>query len=153
MATLEELQEISMEGFQVVSGDMFRHVSRLNAPTVTLWYNSISFSKAALVALNSCERVRIEVNAKTRCILLVPVTVKDKDGIRWMKTGKAPQARRLECKAFTSQLYEQWGWKEDFVYRTVGRIVTADNKVMLLFNFSDPENWKFNEKAKAQKNE
>ncbi len=137
----EEIREISMDGFQIVSGDMFRALTRVNLPAITLWYNSISFSKAAVVALNNCERVRIEVNPKTRCILLIPVTAKDKDAVRWAKTGQEITPRKIDCVAFTSQLYESWGWEKDRVYRATGRIVSADKKVMLFFDFNEPENW------------
>lgn len=147
--TFEELKEVSLDGFQVVSGDMFQHVTRMLLPAVTLWYNSISFSKAAVTALNNCERIRIEVNPKKKCILLIPVTSKDKDAIRWVKTGKEVQPRKIECMAFTSQLYDGWGWNKKFVYRTAGRIVTSDKKIMLLFDFTEPEQWRLKEKAKA----
>lgn len=146
----DEIQEISKEGFQVVSAEMFRSPQRSDKPCMTLWNNSISFNKAALVALNNCERVRIEVNAEKGMILLVPVTIKDKDGIRWMKTGKAPQARRMDCVAFTTQLYKRWGWDKDYVYRTSGRIVTSEKKVMLLFDFDDKESWKFGGSVKEK---
>lgn len=145
----DEIQEISKEGFQVVSGEMFRRVIRLGQPTATIWPNSISFSKASLQALNMCERIRIEVNPAKHRILIVPVTEKDKDNVRWLKTGKDPSARKIECIAFTSQLYESWGWKKDLAYRVVGRIVTAEKKVMLLFDFTVPESWKFRDKGKA----
>ena len=62
MRTIEEIKEVSFEGFQVVSGKLFKNTMRMNQPQITLWYNCISFSKAAMIALNSCERVRIEVN-------------------------------------------------------------------------------------------
>ena len=147
MSTIEEIREVSMDGFQVVSGDMFRSITRLNLPAITLWYNSISFSKASVVMLNNCERVRIEVNPKTRCILLIPVTSKDKDAVRWAKTGKEVQPRKIECLAFTSQLFDGWGWDRKRVYRTTGRIVSSDKKIMLLFDFSNPESWPMKEKA------
>ena len=147
MSTIEEIREVSMDGFQVVSGDMFRSITRLNLPAITLWYNSISFSKASVVMLNNCERVRIEVNPKTRCILLIPVTSKDKDAVRWAKTGKEVQPRKIECLAFTSQLFDGWGWDRKRVYRTTGRIVSSDKKIMLLFDFSNPESWLMKEKA------
>ena len=139
-----------MDGFQVVSGDMFRSITRLNLPAITLWYNSISFSKASVVMLNNCERVRIEVNPKTRCILLIPVTSKDKDAVRWAKTGKEVQPRKIECLAFTSQLFDGWGWDRKRVYRTTGRIVSSDKKIMLLFDFSNPDCWMIHKKEKKE---
>ena len=150
MANTEMIPEISREGFQVVSGDMFRHMQRISQPSVTLWYNSISFSKASILALNSCERIRIEVNSKTKCILIVPVTMKDRDNVHWVKNIKDPQARKIECKAFTSQLFDTWGWDRESVYRAVGRIVSSEKKVMLLFDFSEPESWPCKDKARTE---
>ena len=148
--TIEEIREVSLDGFQVVSGQMFRNITRLNLPALTLWYNSISFSKASVLALNNCERIRIEVNPQTRCILLIPVTTRDKDAVRWAKTGKETQPRKIECLSFTSQLFETWGWEKKNVYRSVGRLVASDKKLMLLFDFSEPETWPMKEKATAK---
>ncbi len=150
MSTFEEIMDVSMDGFQVVSGDMFRNPTRVTLPAITLWYNSISFNKASATTLNNCERVLIEVNPQTRCILLVPVTTKDKDAVRWIKTGKVTQPRKIECIAFTSKLFESWGWERKNVYRTTGRIVSSDKKIMLLFDFSHPETWQMKEKATAK---
>ncbi len=151
---ISNLQEISLDGFQVISGELFCHPPRLNTPALTLWYSSMSFNKASLIALNNCERILIKVNPATKCILIVPVNSKDKDGIRWMKTGKEPTTRKVDCQKFTSTLYEQWGWPSDYCYRALGRLVTSDSKVMVLFDFTEAENWKYKEKEKAQaKNE
>lgn len=150
MVLNDEIQEISKEGYQVVSGELFRRILRLGQPTATVWPTSISFSKTALQALNVCERIRIEVNTAKRCILIVPVTEKDKDNVRWLKSVNDSSARKIECTPFTSQLYTSWGWKKDQAYRTTGRIVTVDKKVMLLFDFSTPERWKYKAKAKEK---
>ena len=42
---------------------------------------------------------------------------------------------------FTKSLYEAWGWNEKLRYRTVGKLVKYDRKLMLLFDFSHPEVW------------
>ena len=109
------------------------------------------FNKASVTALNSCERIRIEVNPNDQRILLIPVNSRDKDAVRWVM-GKDLQPRKIECLRFTSQLFESWDWNEGNVYRTIGRIVSSDKKVMLLFDFSDPETWALKGKAMATKN-
>lgn len=151
LSFLDEIQEISTEGFQVVPAEMFQAMQHVNTPCMTIWSSRISFNKEALTALNTCERVRLEVNAAKKMILLIPVTQKDKDNLRWMKPGKQPQTRRMDCAAFTSRLYKSWGWDKGFVFRTTGRIVTADKKVMLLFDFNDAEKWKFGGSEKGQR--
>ncbi|MBD5103278.1 MAG: hypothetical protein HDT47_00230 [Ruminococcaceae bacterium] len=147
-----DIPEISIKGFKVVSGEMFARPPKKIGPTCTIWHDHIAFSKTALNALNNCERVRIEINPKAKCLLLVPVTEKDKDGIRWTKDLKEPATRKIGCKLFSSQLYEAWGWKLDTVYRTSGKIVSADKKIMLLFDFNEPETWKRKMKVKKNQN-
>ncbi len=149
--TISSIPEVSMDGFQVVSGDMFGNQAHYNVPTITLWYNSVSFSKAAIVALNSCERILIKVNPEKKCILIIPVSSKDKDNVRWLKSGKAPQAKKLDCIQFTSKLYETWGWEKGCCYRATGRLVMSDQKVMLLFDLSAPESWKYKKKEQVKK--
>ena len=102
----------------------------------------------ALQTLNNCERIRIEINPKTKGMLLFPVTEQDKDGIRWTKGVKDPVARKIECKAFATQLYEAWGLDSACIYVAAGKIVTADKKVLLLFDFSNAESWRAKSKAK-----
>ena len=97
-------EEISIEGFQVVSGEYFNHSSRKSESTCTVWPTAIAFSKMAVSTLNNCDRVRLEVNPGNNSLLITPVTANDKDGIRWTKNVKEPVARKMECKGFTSQL-------------------------------------------------
>ena len=149
----DEIQEIVLEGFKVVSGELFTGSFTLSDPRATLWNNSISFNKAALAALNGCERVRIEINPNTKGMLLIPVTKKDKDNVHWVKGVKTPTPRKIECKRFTSQLYKTWDFDPEYVYRTIGRIVTAESKVMLFFDFSKAESWKLSDKEKKKKDE
>ena len=82
------IKEISLDGFQVVSGEMFAHLPRKSDATCTLWPTSMSFSKQALVLLGTCEHVRIEVNVAKKGLLVIPVNSKDRDCIRWIKSVK-----------------------------------------------------------------
>ncbi len=141
-----EVEEISMDGFQVVSGEYFARRAVYFSPSCTIWNGGITFNKVAMTALNNCERVRIEIHPQRKGVLIVPVTMKDKDGIPWRKNLKEYVPRRIECIRFSSKLYEMWRWDTNCVYRAVGRVVTADNKVMLLFDFSTPEQWETKEK-------
>ena len=140
---LSPIREINIEGFQVVSGGLFCQRAWNMRMTCTLWQNEIFFSKYAVAALNNCECVRIEVNPAKRCLLIVPVTSSDRDGIHWIKDTKdGIESRKMECRQFATPLFETWGWEKDCVYRTTGQLVTSDKKVMLLYNFTDPEKWK-----------
>ena len=139
---MNEVNEISLEGFKVVSGDFFVVSTRIQAPTLTIWENSIGFSKQDLTMLNSCENILIKINGADRKILVIPTTSKDKDGVRWVKKLTPLEARKINCPKLTEHLFKTWAWDTDYIYRSTGHLVTSGNKVMLLFDFASPERWK-----------
>lgn len=147
---METVNEISLEGFQIVSSDFFTYATRTNAPTLTIWDGSIGFSKQDVLLLNSCENIMIRINTKEHKALVIPTRSNDKDAIKWVKKLDPIEARKITCPKLTDKLYDMWGWDKDYVYRTNGRLVTSDNKVMLLFDFTSPEKWKRPEAKNVQ---
>lgn len=142
MNQFSPIEEMTIDGFQIVSASMFHHPPRKCEATCTIWPTRISFNKLTLEKLHYCDYIKIQVNPTTKCLLLSPVTSSDKDSIRWMKGEKEKFLRNLESKAFGEQLYQKWGLDADYNYRTVGRLVTVNQKVMILFDFNHPEVWK-----------
>ena len=68
---METVNEISLEGFQIVSSDFFTYATRTNAPTLTIWDGSIGFSKQDVLLLNSCENIMIRINTKEHKALVI----------------------------------------------------------------------------------
>jgi hypothetical protein len=139
---LNSIEEVSLEGFQVVRAEMFLHLPRKGDATCTVWPTKISFSRMALTALNNCVYVRIEINPTSKCMLVIPVTSKDKDSIRWIKGQKEFSVRNMESKTFGDLLYSFWELNPECNYRATGKLISSKGKVMLLFNFSEAEMWK-----------
>ena len=139
---MESINEISMDGFQVVSGDFFTYISKTTAPTLTIWDGSISFSKKNLLLLNKCENILMQINAGEKKIIIIPAKSLDKDAIRWIKRVDPLEARRISCQRLTDKLYDMWNWDKDYIFRSSGRLVTSNNKVLLYFDFQTPESWK-----------
>ena len=133
------INEISLDGFQVVRGMYF---SRMLEPSFTIWYSSVSFNLATFSALNNCESVSIMVNNNTRCVIIKPVPSKDRDAVSWQKPSENQTYKKLECSKFTHQLFDLWEWDKELHYRTNGRLVTVDKKLILLFDFTKPELWR-----------
>ena len=143
MNSFATLEEISLEGYQIVKSEMFFRFPRKNDPTCTIWPTCMSFSKLALTKLNNCEYVRIEVNPKTKRLIVIPVSSSDKNSIRWIKGQKENNTRKLESKQFGAEIYKAWKLDSEYNYRASGRLVSSkDNKVMLLFDFNNAEVWK-----------
>ena len=141
MLQISPIEEVSLDGFQIVSSDMFIRRPRNSDPTCSIWPTQLSFSKLAISSLNNCEYVRIEVNPKTKCLVVIPVTSSDKNSIRWVKGKKEIFARNMESKRFGGLIYNTWGLDPNYNYRAVGRLVTVNKKVMMLFDFNNAELW------------
>ena len=62
--------------------------------------------------------------------------------IKWVKKTNPLEAKKFSCPKLTDNLYDAWNWDKDYIYRATGRLVTVQNKVMLYFDFSEPEKWK-----------
>lgn len=142
MNSFAALEEISLDGFQIVKSEMFLHFPQKKDPTCTIWPHRISFNKLSLAKLNNCEYVRIEVNPSAKRLLVIPVPSTDKNSIRWVKGKMEISTRHLESRSFGSEIYKAWGFDEDYNYRSTGKLVSSQNKVMLLFDFNNAEVWK-----------
>lgn len=139
---ISPVEELSLDGFQIVKSEMFLHLPRKGDATCTIWPTKISFSRTSLQTLNNCEYVRLEVNPTTKCLLVAPAPSTDKDSIRWIKGQKEYFVRNMESRVFGEEIYRAWGLDPEYNYRATGRLVSARNKIMLLFDFSTAENWK-----------
>ena len=64
------------------------------------------------------------------------------------KGRKRSSRKENRMQGIATQLYEVWGLDSAFIYVAAGKIVTADKKVLLLFDFSNAESWRAKSKAK-----
>lgn len=133
------IADINMDGFQVVRSQYF---SRMLEPSMTLWNSAIAFNGPSYNALNNCEAVQLWVHPAAKRILVRPCPSKDPDAVNWIKNPTNPRTTKLECSMFTKQLFSAWGWDTALRYRTNGKLVKYDRKLMLLFDFNNPEKWK-----------
>lgn len=143
----ENVKEIDMDGFQVVSSDIFfRNGGNLCLPFCSLKPKSIRFSVRCYKMLNCCEHIRIEINPKTKSVLIVPVTESDKDAVHWISKGKnETTTKEMNCAELATNLYTTWKLDEKYNYRANGRLVTSNNnKVMILFEFANAEKYRWN---------
>ena len=85
MSQFIPIEEMSLDGYQIVNAGLFHHPARKCEATCTVWPSRISFNKLALEKLHYCDYIKIQVNPTTKCLLVCPVTSSDKDGIRWIK--------------------------------------------------------------------
>lgn len=134
-----EIKCISLDGFQLVKSKYF---SRSSEPMMSLFPSAISFNVSSHEALNGCESVEILVNGTNKSIIVRPaVKGKENEAIKWRRNTSKPQYSRVECTMFAKKIYAAWGLSDKFSYKTMGKLVQCDKKVMLLFDFSEKEAW------------
>ena len=128
--------DVSMDGFQVVKGSYF---NRLIEPYMSFRETSIAFNVSAYRALNCVATIQIMVNQPNRKIIIRPISSEDTDSITWIRNQDNLSSKPVECAAFTRPLYEMWNWKPQMRYRSYGKLVQCEKKLMLLFDFASPE--------------
>lgn len=133
-----DINTVSLEGFQVVQRKYF---SRQIEPAMTIWETAVAFNTASHDALNNCETIEIYVNEKAKSIAIMPVSSKDKEAVQWTRGGKKTKYNRIECTMFARQLFKSWKLDSQYHYRTPGKLVQCDKKLMILFDFSQHEVW------------
>lgn len=133
------MTEIDLEGFQVVNSQYF---STTNAPQMTIWSDSVAFSQAAYSLLNNCEAISIMLNKDKKQVLISPIQSSNGNAIVWRKSKNVTKYCKISCATFARKLFDDWGLDDNFRYRTMGRMVQSDKKVMILFDFNQAEKWK-----------
>lgn len=133
------MTEIDLEGFQVVNSQYF---STMNAPQMTIWCDSVSFSQAAYSMLNNCEAISIMLNKDKKQILISPSPTANANSVAWRKGKNVTKYCKISCTTFAQKLFDDWGLDDTYRYRTIGRMVQSDKKVMILFDFAQAEKWK-----------
>ena len=132
------IKTVSLDGFQVVQRKYF---SRQIEPAMTIWNTAVAFNTASHDALNNCETIEIYVNEKTKCVAIMPVPSKDKEAVQWTRGSKKTKYNRIECTMFARQLFKSWKLDPEYHYRTSGKLVQCDKKLMILFDFTQHEVW------------
>ena len=138
MIDASTLKQLDLDGFQVVNSSLFCSMS---SPTMSIWNDSISFSQATYIALNNCEAISIMVNHKIRSILIGTVQSSSPNAVAWKKGKEVVKYSKISCATFTRQLFEEWGLDSEARYKAIGRMVQAEKKVMILFEFANAEKW------------
>ena len=140
---MANIEEIDLSGFEIVNKTMFMPPPRRYEATCTLGPSNIGFSKQCAKDLNECDHIRMDVNYNNRKLVISPTTANNPNGIPWVnrKRDGTYDMCKMESVRFFSALYKTWQLDVDLRYRSAGRIVAANGKIMLLFDFNTAESW------------
>lgn len=130
------INDVSLDGFHTINGGFFL---RQQAAQMTLWKNAIQFNTVSYMMLSRCASVKMLLNIKTQQILIQPCSSKEPDAVAWLKNPEEPRTQKITCESLTKQLYKAWSWDPQLHYVANGSLVQNEDRLMLLFDFSDPE--------------
>lgn len=134
-----QIAEIDLNGFQLINANNF---GRWCNPGITLWYNALAFNNAAFISLGQADSVQFYVNDERKSVIVMPCRSNEEESVALKKTPAKNGYARLECTLFTKKLFESWNFDKDCRYRVCGRQVQSGRKIMLIFDFTNPEVWK-----------
>lgn len=92
--------------------------------------------------LNNCEAISIMLNKDKKQILISPSPTANANSVAWRKGKNVTKYCKISCTTFARKLFDDWGLDDTYRYRTIGRMVQSDKKVMILFDFAQAEKWK-----------
>ena len=126
--------EIDISKYQVVEQNMF---IRVNEPNLSIANDGIYFNKRTHHIFNNCDYIKIMINQADKSILITPTTSGEPNAIDWKRMPS--KEGKISCTTFVRLLLKAWGLNKDTKYRSIGRLVQADNRPMLMFSFKNPE--------------
>lgn len=133
------IEDISLKGFIVVKHQLFE---RERLPTMTLFSRKVSFSRECHDVLDGCESIQIMVNYEHRQIIVKPSASSDEDSLVWRNDKlKNPNVGDIGCPLLTLRLYKEWKLNPRYRYKTQGKLVKSDRKLMILFDFNSADTY------------
>lgn len=130
-----EVEPISMDGFQVVSGEYFSYFNRYATPSCTIWSGGITFNKVSLTALNNCERICFLLAQDGKTLLMQPH--KNRDFISHKVPREVYESKRsfeISSCNLCRILADIHGWDSERSYRAPGRIAGNSNGVLFFLD-------------------
>lgn len=133
----EKSNSFSYEGFQIVRGEFFSHISE---PSITFSGYKLSVNTACLKKLPNEAYIHFLVNSKTRKMIIKPCGEDEKDSLRW-RLSKEDKIipRRVSCKFFFEKLAALMKWNNDLRYKLLGTLIESSGEKIILFDLTAAE--------------
>lgn len=138
-AKAEALQEdaFSYEGYQVVRGEFFAHMSE---PSIAFNKCRVSVNAACLKKLPEVNFVQILINAEEKKLAVRPCGEDEKDSFLWCSNrGNKKKPKQITCRVFFAKLFHLMEWNPEYRYKLLGKLVESQNEQLFAFDLSAPE--------------
>jgi hypothetical protein len=127
----DELEEIDLEGFEVVPKIMFSNI----LPTVTLKNGSLVFNLQAIKMLDGCSNIQILINIDKKSMIVKPCGKNLFHSVQWSKVDKNGKLipKRIYGKPFTGRLFYDMYWDFKGTVKKTGELQKDLGEKFLIF--------------------
>ena len=129
-----EVDRFNFDGFEVVRREWF---SKANCPAITFKYGSVVLNVRAIRKLGKCSHILFLMNPEQKLLIVKPCKEDDKDSQQCSRVGKRGEVvpRMINCKGFTTKLYQNMKWRSDGTYKMLGTLFNIKDTNEKLFAF------------------
>lgn len=132
------------EDCQVVHGTFFSHNSR---PCLTLRPWELYVNAACLRKLPDVDYIQLLIHQTEKKLALRPCREDTKDSVRWCGTSPKRSPRHIPCPVFFWKITSLMDWNPGFRYRLTGRLLSANEEQLFVFDLTEPEVFPVSAKA------
>ena len=134
---LAEEANFSFAGYQVVRREFISHCFD---PAMTIRGNSITFNNSCISKLENATYIQFLINPTERKLAIRPCDEGARDAVRWcVVKGDKRKSREINCKPFTTKLYDLMGWEQIYRYKLQGMRINYQGECLYLFDLSTNE--------------
>ena len=134
---IEEYDDFSYDGFQVVRREFFAHIFE---PSITFNNCKVGFNTACINKLAGVEYVQFLVNPEKQILAVRPCAEEDRDSFLWcsVKGGKR-KPKQSTCKMFFAKIVALMGWNPDYRYKLIGKVIKSNDEYLIIFDLTSTE--------------
>ena len=125
------------EGYQIVHGEFFSHISE---PCITFNKCKVSVNSVCVQSLPDVDYVQILVNPEAKKVAIKPCSGMEKDSLRWCRNSKGKKVpRQIICRVFYAKIMSLMKWNPSFRYRIMGKLIQSNIQNIFVFDLNTPE--------------
>lgn len=125
------------EGYQIVHGEFFSHISE---PCITFNKCKVSVNSVCVQSLPDVDYVQILVNPEVKKVAIKPCSGMEKDSLRWCRNSKGKKIpRQIICRVFYAKIMSLMKWNPSFRYRIMGKLIQSNIQNIFVFDLNTPE--------------
>lgn len=134
---IEEDENFSYDGYQVVRSEFFSHIYE---PSISFNNCKIQFNTACLKKLPTVDFVQFLVNPTTQSLAVRPCLEDDKDSFAWCNTKNGKRKpRQITGRLFFAKIVSLMGWNPNHRYKLLGKIIRRGDEYLILFDLTATE--------------